>query len=217
MSEPIKDGCELNEGQKGDGKFFEPGADPTMAFDAAEEVFDFVPPTIIAAVKGRWTATQTLGWDADAGALAAQPRAKGVGGEALVANAPPPPQATEQRLDGEEIVALPLSQAECDGAPATLDDGCQLGVEPSFGASDGLCSLSAAGIRPILVQLDVRTIDRAQLPLSRPSRQPRACGRTVPWRTNAGSAYRPNPTDQSAQADRATEFRCAKHRTSPRT
>ena len=85
MSEPIEDRCALDEGQKGDGKFFEPGADPTMAFDAAEEVLDFVPPTIIAAVKGRRTATRTLGCDADAGALAAQPRAKGVGVEALVA------------------------------------------------------------------------------------------------------------------------------------
>ena len=128
MSEPVEERRELDEGQKGDGKFFETSADPAVAFNAAEEVFDFVPPAIIAAVKGRRRAARTFGRDADAGALAAQPLAKVVGVKALVADDTAPSQATEQRRDGEKIVALALSQAECDGAPATLDDGRQLGV-----------------------------------------------------------------------------------------
>jgi len=164
MSEPIKDGRELDEGEKSDGKFFETGADATMAFDAAEEVFDFVPAPIVAPMERRRTTARTLWRDADACVLATQSRAKVVGVKAFVADDTPLPQATEQGFDGEEIVALALSQSECDGAPTTLDDGRQLGVDPSLGSADGLCRLSAAGVRPILVQLDVRTIDIAQFP-----------------------------------------------------
>ena len=165
MSEPIKDGCELDEGEKSDGEFFETRADATMAFDAAEEVFDFVPPPIIAAMERRRATARTLWRDADPSVLATQSRTKVVGVEAFVADDTPLPQATKQRFDGEEIVALALSQSECDGAPTTLDDGRQLGVDPSLGSADGLCRLSAAGIRTILVQLDVGTIDIAQFPL----------------------------------------------------
>ena len=53
MSEPIQDRRELDEGEKSNGKFFETGADATMAFDAAEEVFDFVPAPIVAAMDRR--------------------------------------------------------------------------------------------------------------------------------------------------------------------
>jgi len=110
MSEPIKDGRELNEGDKSDGKFFETGADATMALDAAEEVFDFVPAPIVAAMERRRTTARTLWRDADACMLATQSRAKVVGVEAFVADDTPLPQATEQGFDGEEIVALALSQ-----------------------------------------------------------------------------------------------------------
>jgi len=110
MSEPIKDGRELNEGDKSDGKFFETGADATMALDAAEEVFNFVPAPIVSAMERRRTTARTLWRDADACMLATQSRAKVVGVEAFVADDTPLPQATEQGFDGEEIVALALSQ-----------------------------------------------------------------------------------------------------------
>ena len=83
MSEPIEERRELDEGKKGDGEFFEAGADTTMTFNEAEEIFDFVPAEIVTAVKGRRTAARAFGRDADSGALAAQPRAKVVGVEAL--------------------------------------------------------------------------------------------------------------------------------------
>ena len=126
MSEPIQDRRELDEGEKSNGKFFETGADATMAFDAAEEVFDFVPAPIVAPMERRRTTARTLWRDADACVLATQSRAKVVGVKAFVADDTPLPQATEQGFDGEEIVALALSQSECDGAPTTLDDGRQL-------------------------------------------------------------------------------------------
>ena len=130
MSEPIQDRRELDEGEKSNGKFFETGADATMAFDAAEEVFDFVPAPIVAPMERRRTTARTLWRDADACVLATQSRAKVVGVKAFVADDTPLPQATEQGFDGEEIVALALSQSECDGAPTTLDDGASLVLIP---------------------------------------------------------------------------------------
>ena len=114
-----------------------------MAFDVAEEVFDFVPAPIITAMEGRRTTARSLWRDEDAAMLATQSRAKVVGVEAFVADDTPLPQATKQGFDGEEIVALALSQSECDGAPTTLDDGRQFGVDPSLGSADSLCRLSA--------------------------------------------------------------------------
>jgi hypothetical protein len=60
MSEPIKDRRKLDKGEKSYGKFFETGADETMASDAAEEVFDFVPAPIVAAMERRRTMARTL-------------------------------------------------------------------------------------------------------------------------------------------------------------
>ena len=164
MSEPIEDRRELDEGGKSDGRFFETGAGATMAVDAAEDVFDFVPAPIIAAMERCRTTARTLWRDADAWVLTTQSGAKVVGVEAFVADDTPLPQATEQGFNGEGIVALALSQSECDGAPTTLDDGRQPGVDAFVGSADGLCRFSAAGTRPMLVQLDGRTTDIAQFP-----------------------------------------------------
>lgn len=106
MSEPIKERGERDERQKGDGKFFKTSADTTMAFDEAEEVFDFVPPAIIAAVKGRRAAARCFFGMQTAGALAAQPLTKVVGVKTLVADDTAPSQATEQRRDGAARHAL---------------------------------------------------------------------------------------------------------------
>jgi len=140
--EPIKDGRELDEGEKSDGKFFETGANATMVFYAAEEVFDFVPQPIIVAMERRRTTARTLWRDADARVSGTESRAKVVGVEAFVADDTPLTQAAEQGFDGEKTVALALSQSECDGAPAALDNGRQLGVDPSLlrpMPSDGIC------------------------------------------------------------------------------
>lgn len=83
MYVPFEQSRELEEGGNNDGNFFEKSADPTKAFYAAEEVFDFVPPPVVAALKGGGTAARVFGRDADASALAAQAHAKVVGVEAL--------------------------------------------------------------------------------------------------------------------------------------
>ncbi len=61
MSEPIQDRRELDEGEKSNGKFFEMGADATMAFDEAEEGFDFVPAPIVASMEAAGQRRKLLG------------------------------------------------------------------------------------------------------------------------------------------------------------
>jgi hypothetical protein len=62
MNEPINDCRELNEGEKRNGKFLVSGTEAPVAFETAEEVFDFVAPPVVAAVKGHWPPGPTKGW-----------------------------------------------------------------------------------------------------------------------------------------------------------
>ena len=72
MSEPIKHGGELDEGQEGGGELVVAGGDPTVFFDATEEVFDVLAiPVVVAMEPGRTEATLS-GWNATAGMLGAQ-------------------------------------------------------------------------------------------------------------------------------------------------
>src|ERR1019366_7940611 len=103
MSEPIEDRRELNEAKKGDGEFFVTGADAAMAFDPTEEVFDLVPPPIIAAMEGDRPTARTFWWDVNSSALSAEARSKGVSIEPLVRDGPAPAQAMQQWLDRIEI------------------------------------------------------------------------------------------------------------------
>jgi hypothetical protein len=54
MDEPINDRRELNESEKRNGEFLVSRADAPVAFETAEEVFDFMAPPIVAAMKGQW-------------------------------------------------------------------------------------------------------------------------------------------------------------------
>jgi hypothetical protein len=168
MSEPIKDRRELDKGEKSDGKFFETGADAAMALNAVEEVFDFVSPPIVAAMERRRTRRELFGGMQTRVCGRRSPARKFSASKPLSPTTHRLPQATAQGFDGKEIVALALCQSEGDGAPATLDDGRQLGVDPSFGSTGRLCGLSAAGIRSILVQLDGRTVEIAQFSFRAP-------------------------------------------------
>lgn len=50
--EPIEDSGELNEAQKRSREFIVAGGDAAMALDSAEEVFDAMAATVVAAVEG---------------------------------------------------------------------------------------------------------------------------------------------------------------------
>jgi len=162
MSEPVKDRGELNETQEGRSEFIVAGADAAGAFDAAEEVFYLMAVPVVASVKGNPPTAVTFGRNADSGALAPQPGPERVGIEALVGHRLVPAQTPEQRCDGVEIVALAGGEAECHGTAATFDDGCQLGVDPSFGPTNRLPGLAAPRIRSGLMEFDVRTIEVTQ-------------------------------------------------------
>ena len=187
MSEPIESGGKLNKTEEGDGEFVVTGADAAMAFEAAEEVFDFVAPPIVAAVEGHRPPARTFGRDADARALSAQTGAKSISIETLVADDPPAAHAGKQWFDGVQIMTLAFGQPERHGPPAAVNDRRQFGVDATFRAPNCLLGLPAAGIRAVLVQLDMRTIDIAQLPL-RALREDRQHAREQPRGTPAAEA-----------------------------
>ena len=165
MSEPIEHCRELNEAEERRGELFVASADATVAFDAAEEVFDLMAAPVVAAVEGNGPAARAFPWDADARALPTQPRAKRIGIEALVRHRAVTTQARQQGFDRIQIMALSGGEAERHGASTGVDDGRQLRIDATFGATDRLRGLSAARIRAVLMQLDMRAVEVPQLAL----------------------------------------------------
>ena len=120
-------------------------------------------PPVVAAVKGHWAKARTLRGDTDSRTLSAQARPKRVGVEAFVCNSATVAQAGQERLDCIKIVTLALGQAERDGSPTSLNDRGKLGIDSTLSATDRLGSLTAARVRTVLMQFDVRAIDMPQL------------------------------------------------------
>jgi len=163
MNEPIEDSGELNEGEEGGGEFFVAGADASVAFNPAEEIFDLMPVAIVAAVERDGVTARAFWRDAGAGALTPQFGAQGIGVEALVADGSATAQAAEQWIDGVQIMPLALGQTERNGTSATLHNRGELGVDATLGATDRLGRLAAARVRSILMQFDVGAIEMPQL------------------------------------------------------
>ncbi len=181
MNEPIDDGRELNEGNESDSEFVISGAEASVGFDSAEEVFNFVAPTVVAAVKGHWPTARALRRDTDRRTLSAQARPKRIGIETFIGDGATVAEAGQERLDRIKIVTLTLSQAERDGSPASINDRGKLGIDSTLCATDRLGSLAAARVRTVLMQFDVRAIDMSQLPrgsrcdrLEHPGKKPRS-------------------------------------------
>ena len=107
-NEPIDDCRELNESKKRDGEFLVSGAEAPVAFETAEEVFDFMTPTVVAAVKGYWPTSRTLRRDTDPRTLSAQARPKRVGIKTFIGDSAAVAQAGQERLDCVKIVTLAL-------------------------------------------------------------------------------------------------------------
>jgi hypothetical protein len=71
MNEPINDRRELNEGEKRDSEFLVSGAEAPVALETAEEVFDFMTPPVVAAMKGHWPTARALRGNTDPRMLSA--------------------------------------------------------------------------------------------------------------------------------------------------
>ena len=138
MSEPVEDRGELDEAEKRGREFFVTGADASITFEAAEEVFDFVPVAVVAAMVGDGVTARAFRRNTKAGALTSQSDAKGVGIEAFVADGAMAAQGAEQRIDRVQVVALAGGQTKRDGSPTTLNDGRELGVDATLGATNRL-------------------------------------------------------------------------------
>lgn len=196
MSEPIQHRGELNEAEEGDGEFIVSCADPSKAFDAAEEVFDFVPTAVVAAMKCHARASRTFGRDANTCALLAKPGAKRVGIEAFVADGAPAPQRRQEWVDGVQVVALASGQGDRHSPAATLHDGRELGIEAAFGTTHRLRSLAATRIGAVLVQFDVRAVNAAQ------AAHCAACDQGEDLREEADGAPAPEPRiDRTPRAE----------------
>jgi len=143
---------------------------------------------VVAKVKGHWPTARALRRDTDPRSLSAQARPKSVGIEALIGDSAATAQARQERLDRVKIVALALRQAERHGSPPSLNDRCKLRIDSTLCATNRLGRLATAGVRTVLMQLDVRAIYMPQLacgscsdnckhpgeePLSTPATKPR--------------------------------------------
>src|SRR5258707_15399615 len=104
MSEPIQHSRELNEGEKGVREFIVTSGDAAKAFDAAEEIFDAMAATVVAAMERRWLASTTARGGAQARPLAAPEGAEAVRIEAFVALPPPWPQGPDPPQNPLETV-----------------------------------------------------------------------------------------------------------------
>jgi hypothetical protein len=145
-------------------------------------------PPVGAAVKGHWPTARALRRDTDPRTLSAQACPKRVGIKAFIGGSAAVAQTGQEWLDSVKIVTLALGQAERHGSPTSLDDRGKLRIDSTFSATDRLGSLAAARVRTVLMQFDVRAIDRPRLtrgsrcdhrkhpgeePLSTPATKPR--------------------------------------------
>ena len=133
MSEPIHDRSEVNEAQEGAGEFIVASADPTLGFDAAEEVFDLMALPVVTAVEAGGPQPTAIGRDAAAGALGEQARPEDIGIEALVGHDPAMAHAGRQGDHGVLVVLLARSQTESHRPTPRINDRRELGVQAAFG------------------------------------------------------------------------------------
>lgn len=97
-------------GERIEGKFLVSRADAPVAFETAEEVFDFMAPPVVAAMKGQWPTARAPSGDTDTRTLSAraQARPKRICIESFIGDSAAVPQAGQERLDRVKIVTLAL-------------------------------------------------------------------------------------------------------------
>lgn len=163
MSEPIKDGGELIEGEISQRDFLVTSADPAVALDATKEVFDAVTPAVVATMASHGPAARALRGNAHACGLPVKSGAKRISIESFVGHGVAPAQTRQEGLDGIKIVALASDQPKRQGRPAALYHRRQVGVDAALGAPNRLHGLPAARIGDVLMQLHMRAVDVAKL------------------------------------------------------
>jgi len=115
MSEPIKQGCELDEAEKGGGEFVVAGGDSSMTLAPAEEVFDSVPSAVIAAVKPMAPGAAAFGPDTGANAMLVPHPVERIRVETPIGHDMVVFQVREQGLNRLDVMALARRQAEAEG------------------------------------------------------------------------------------------------------
>ena len=131
-------------------------------FDPTEEILDLMAAPVVAAMKAGRLPAAAFGRDAAAGALGVKSGPKDIGIEALVGHDPVTAQTPPQWSHGEHVVLRAGGQGDRDGAAMLIGDGGELGIQSTFSPPDRLRQLPTRRIGPVLMQLDVRTIQVSQ-------------------------------------------------------
>jgi hypothetical protein len=155
VKDPIDCHSEVYEPEEGFGQLFIAGADPAVAFDAAEEVFDRMTVSIKCPTEAVGDTTGTSRWNAHERARAGEILAEHIGVESSIPDDPEAVESWQERCAGVQIMLGSGRKVETDCASHTVDHCGELRVEPAFGPPDRLRGLSSGRIRTVLVDLDV--------------------------------------------------------------
>lgn len=145
-------------------EFVIPGSDRPPAFDALEEGLDVMAEPVITAVKRSRRFPIGARRNRRRSAFSLQCLSKGIRVISLVCD----DTLSYRRPDllrCLHIGAVAGSQCELQRPALGIDQSGELGVEPTFGAADGMSALSARRIRSILMDLDVSCVERAEVSL----------------------------------------------------
>ena len=164
MSEPVKDGGELDEPEKTNGEFVVAGGDSPVAFDSAKEIFDSMAASVITEVEGMTPSAPSLGTDTSTSAVLLQNAVKGIRVETSISHDLESLQVGQKRANRLEVVALAGGKAQADRSSMGVDHCRQLRIHTAFGAAHRLGGLPTGGIRTVLMKFDMGTIKVPQSP-----------------------------------------------------
>lgn len=161
MSEPIEHRSELDEAEKGDGQLLVASRDPTVAFDASEEVFDRVPVSVETPIEVIGDTAAGLRRDADHCSALGKAEPKVFRIEGPVGDSPMTVKFDLERRARPQVVLRSRDDVESDSPSDAVDHGRELCVETAFRASHCLPGLAANRIGSVPVYFDVRAVHTA--------------------------------------------------------
>jgi hypothetical protein len=160
---PDANSRKANQSKKSGSEFFVPGCYDSFFFDALEEVFDTVAFFVETFVECCRKFSISLGRDAGLQAQPVQGPAELIGVVSFVGEDGSLRTTLHQIRSGGQIVALSGGQTQTNRSSLVVDQGMNLGVGATSGASNLLETSNFHGTEPVLVDFDAGRIDGPQL------------------------------------------------------
>jgi len=160
---PIEYGGEGYETQEGNGEFFIPGTHASVTFDSSKEILNDVAMFVESFGEVVLDTTRFSWWNTGGYPGSGQVLPKAFRIEAAVCDNPAASEGADQSCDRTEVMAVSGNEVQPHSTSKTIDDRSQFRVRTTFGFTDRLHSSSTRGIGGVLVNLDVATVDAAQL------------------------------------------------------